>query len=150
VWNPGSADWQHFRAELSASRRMLTGPHAESLRILIVDENVESADSLATLSRAYGDADVRVAYGGADALALVVEFLPTVVLIDLDLTDMNGYDVARLLSRNPRLQNLRLIALTDSDEHAGRERAREAGFERYLLKPVAPAALEKLLSQHPA
>jgi len=115
-------------------------------RILIVDDDADAADALATLLQSAGHGDARVAYTGATALALAVEFLPTVVLLDLALPDMSGYDVARRLSQHPQLQNLRMIALTASSEHPGRELAREAGIERYLIKPVGAADLEELFS----
>ena len=60
---------------------------------------------------------------------------------------MSGYDVARHLSQHPKLQGLRLIALTSSSEHPGRELAREAGIERYLSQPVGAAELDDLFSQ---
>ena len=60
---------------------------------------------------------------------------------------MSGYDVARHLSQHPKLQGLRLIALTSSSEHPGRELAREAGIERYLSQPVGSADLDELFSQ---
>ena len=115
-------------------------------RILVVDDDVEAADALASLLQSNGYGDARVAYTGATALALAVEFVPTVLLVDLDLPDMSGYDVARHLSQHPQLQNLRLIALTASSEHPGRELAREAGIERYLSKPVGPAGLDDLFT----
>jgi CheY-like chemotaxis protein len=77
---------------------------------------------------------------------VAVEFVPTVLLVDLDLPDMSGYDVARHLSQHPQLQNLRLIALAAGSEHPGRELAREAGIERYLIKPVGSAALDELFA----
>ncbi len=115
-------------------------------RTLIVDDDVDAADSLASLVQSAGYGEARVAYTGAAALALAVEFRPTVLLVDLDLPDMSGYDVARHLSQHPQLQNLRLIALTASSEHPGRELAREAGIERYLSKPVGPAALDEVFT----
>ena len=115
-------------------------------RVLKVDGDVDAANALASLLQSSGYGDARVAYTGATALALVVEFAPTVLLVDLDLPDMSGYDVARQLSQHPQLQNLRLIALTASSEHPGRELAREAGIERYLSKPVGSAALDELFS----
>jgi CheY-like chemotaxis protein len=115
-------------------------------RILIVDDDVDAADSLASLLQSTGRGDARVAYTGGTGLALAVEFVPTVLLVDLDLPDMSGYDVARQLSQHPQLQGLRLIALTASSEHPGRELAREAGIERYLGKPVNSADLDELLS----
>ena len=116
-------------------------------RILIVDDDPDAADSLASLLQSSGYGDARVAYSGATALALAVKFLPTVLLVDLDLPDMSGYEVARHLSQHPQLQGLRLIALTDSSEHPGRELAREAGIERYLSKPVGSMALDELFPQ---
>ena len=115
-------------------------------RVLIVDDDVDAADALASLLQAAGYGDTRVAHTGGTALALAVEFLPTVLLVDLDLPDMSGYDIARQLSQHPQLQNLRLIALTANSEHPGRELAREAGIERYLIKPVGAAALDELFT----
>jgi len=115
-------------------------------RVLVVDDDVDAANSLAALLQSEGYGDARVAYSGATALALAIEFVPTVLLVDLDLPDMSGYDVARYLSQRPQLQNLRLIALTASSEHPGRELAREAGVERYLIKPVGSADLARLFT----
>jgi len=115
-------------------------------RILIVDDDVHAADAVASLLQSIGHGDARVAYTGAAALALALEFVPTVLLVDLELPDMSGYDVARRLSQHPQLQNLRLIALTANNEHPGRELAREAGIERYLIKPIGSADLDRLFT----
>jgi CheY-like chemotaxis protein len=122
-------------------------PQVAMPRILVVDDDVVAADSLASLLQSLGHGDARVASTGSTALALAAKFLPTVLLVDLDLPDMSGYDVARHLSQHPRLQGLRLIALTDSSEHPGRELAREAGIERYLSKPVGATDLDELFNQ---
>jgi len=122
------------------------GARGDMRRILVVDDDVDAADALASLLQSAGHGDARVAYTGATALALALEFVPTVLLLDLDLPDMSGYDVARRLSQHPQLQNLRLIALTASSEHPGRELAREVGIERYLIKPVGSADLDELFT----
>ena len=122
------------------------GARGDVPRILIVDDDVGAADALASLLQSTGYGDARVAYTGATALALAVEFVPTVAFVDLELPDMSGYEVARHLSQHPRLQTVRLIALTADSEHPGRELAREAGVERYLMKPVGSADLAELLS----
>jgi CheY-like chemotaxis protein len=119
----------------------------EMPRILIVDDDVSAADTLASLLQLTGYGDARVAYTGASALALAVEFVPTVALVDLELPDMSGYELARQLSQHPQLQTLRLIALTADSEHPGRELAREAGVERYLIKPVGSAELAELFTE---
>jgi CheY-like chemotaxis protein len=116
-------------------------------RILIVDNDVDAADSLASLLQSSGFGDARVAYTAATALALAAEFMPTVLLVDLDLPDMSGYEVARQLSQ--QMHGLRLIALTGSSQHPGRELAREAGIERYLSKPVSSSDMNELFARKP-
>src|SRR5437763_14453649 len=108
-------------------------------RILIVDDDVDAADALASLLQAAGYGEARVAYSGAAALALAPEFLPTVLLVDLDLPDMSSYDVARHLSQHPQLQNLRLIALTVNSDHPGRELTRQAASARYSVRCLGAA-----------
>ena len=115
------------------------------VRILIVDDDIKSSDSLELMLNASGYSQTRVAYSGHAALAIAAEFQPAVVLLELSLLDMSGYEVARLLRERAQGHDLRLIALTSSREHAGRELARVAGFERYLLKPVATLDLSELL-----
>jgi len=114
-------------------------------RVLIIDADVRAADALASLLQSTGHGAACVAHTGATAPALAVEFEPTVLLVDLDLPDMSGYDVARHLSQHPRLQNLRLIALTASSEHPGRELARESGIERYLSKPIGIRGIGQII-----
>ncbi len=127
---------------LTQSRQLSQG----AARILIVDDDVDAAAALASLLQSAGYGDARVAHTGATALAVAVEFVPTILLVDLDLPDMSGYAVARQLSQHPQLRNLRLIALTVNSAHPGRELAREAGIERYLIKPVGAAALDELFT----
>jgi PleD family two-component response regulator len=117
----------------------------EPVRILIVDDDISSSDSLELMLHASGYSETRVAYSGHAALAIAAEFQPSVVLLELNLLDMSGYEVARSLREHAKSHDLRLIALTSSREHAGRELARVAGFERYLLKPVATLDLSGLL-----
>jgi DNA-binding response OmpR family regulator len=115
------------------------------VRILIVDNDISSSGSLEVMLHASGYSQTRVAYSGHAALAIAAEFRPSVVLLELNLLDMSGFEVARLLRGQAQGRDLRLIALTPTREHAGRELAREAGFERYLLKPVAADDLSGVL-----
>lgn len=119
---------------------------AEPVRILIVDDDIESSSSLEFMLRASGHSETRVAYSGHAALAIAADFRPSIVLLELGLLDMSGYEVARMLRERAQSRDLRLIALTSSREHAGRELARVAGFERYLLKPVAAPDLAGLIA----
>jgi PleD family two-component response regulator len=118
---------------------------AVPVRILIVDEDIKSSDSLERMLHASGYLETRVAYSGHAALALAGVFQPDVVLLELSLLDMSGYKVARLLRERAQSHDLRLIALTSGREHAARGLARLAGFERYLLKPIAARDLSGLL-----
>ncbi|HYJ41951.1 MAG TPA: response regulator [Steroidobacteraceae bacterium] len=114
-------------------------------RILIVDDDVEIAKSLAALLETVGAYETRIVHCAADAVAVAVEHAPAIVFLDIELPDMSGYDVAKLLHQHADLQAVRLIALTDNIEHPGREGARAAGFERYLVKPVTAIELQKVL-----
>jgi CheY-like chemotaxis protein len=114
-------------------------------RILIVDDDLATTKLLKTLLAAWRW-KTRVARSASKAIAVAVEFQPTIILLDLELPDMSGYEVARLLRQHPQLQDVRLIALTLNGEHDSRELAREAGFERYLMKPVTGPALEELFA----
>jgi PleD family two-component response regulator len=116
----------------------------EPVRILIVDYDMSSSESVELMLHASGYSQTRIAYSGHAALAIAADFRPSVVLLELDLLDISGYEVARLLREHAQSNDLRLIALTSDREHAGRERARVAGFERYLLKPVTAVSLSRL------
>jgi CheY-like chemotaxis protein len=113
--------------------------------ILIIDHDVNSASSLELMLHAAGYPETRVAYSGDAALAIAAVFEPSVILLEVDLLDVNGYELAQTLRERTRTRMLRLIALTTSREHEDRELARVAGFERYLLKPVAALDLSNLL-----
>ena len=117
---------------------------AEPARILIVDDDIESSSSLELMLRASGYSGTRVAYSGHAARGIGADFQPSMVLLELGLLDMSAYEVARMLRERAQSHDLRLVALTSSREHAGRELARVAGFERYLLKPVAAIDLAAL------
>jgi PleD family two-component response regulator len=107
-------------------------------RILIVDDDIDSSSSLERMLRASGHSEIRVACSGHAALAIAADFQPSMVMLEVGLLDMSGYEVARTLRERAQSHDLRLIALTSSREHAGRVLARVAGFERYLLKPSLP------------
>jgi len=117
----------------------------KSLRILIVDDDIASSSSVERMLHAAGYLETRVAYSGCAALAIAADFRPSVVLLELNLLDMSGYEVARLLSERCQSQDLRVFALTARHKHAGSGRARVPGFERCLLKPVVALDLSRLL-----
>jgi CheY-like chemotaxis protein len=113
------------------------------LRILAVDDNVDAADSLAALLNVQGH-EVRVAYNGPSGIAVAQEFMPDVVMLDIGMPSMNGYEVARVLrSMAPRLV---IVAVTGWGHEAALRQAREAGFDHHLVKPVNDATLVDLLA----
>lgn len=115
------------------------------MRILVADDNRDAADSLQRILALYGY-DVKVAYGGAEALAASEAFRPHVAVLDIGMPGADGYDVARQLRE--RLGNgVKLIALTGWGQDGDRRRAMEAGFDFHLTKPVDPGTLNDLLAQ---
>lgn len=119
------------------------------LRLLIVDNDMRSADSLELMLNAAGYTETRVAYSAQAALALAVEFRPDVAFLEMNLIDMDSNDLAKRLRERAQVRDLRLIAMTSSRQHSGRDVARKAGFERYLLKPIRVADLSTLLDVYP-
>lgn len=118
---------------------------AVARRVLIVDDNTEAADALGSLLGLLG-AEVRVVYDGPAALAAFRAFRPQVVILDLSMPNMNGYDVARSLRRDPAASESVLVALTGWSQPEVGARAVEAGFDRYLIKPIKAAELRDLLT----
>jgi PAS domain S-box-containing protein len=117
---------------------------AAGRRILIVDDNADAADSLALLLSLNGH-NTQSVYVPEEALARTLQFRPQIVLLDIGLPRIDGYEVARRI----RAQDgaVRLIALTGYGQRDDVERAREAGFDAHLIKPVDLAALDRLLAE---
>lgn len=121
---------------------------ATALRILVVDDNVDSALTLAALLSMYGH-EVCTAHDGLDALEEMSRFKPDVAILDIGMPKMNGYSVAKhIRSRSNETQPL-LIAVTGWGQDEDRRRSKAAGFDHHLVKPVDPAALSALLSSRP-
>jgi CheY-like chemotaxis protein len=113
--------------------------------ILVADDLRDSVDSLAMMLRLAGH-DIHTAHDGLEAVQAAATFRPDVVLLDIGMPKMNGYKVARYIRGQPWGKNMALIALTGWGQEEDKRRATEAGFDHHLIKPVEPAALEKLLS----
>jgi len=117
---------------------------AQPGRVLVVDDNTDAADSVAILLGAAGH-DVLVAYSANGALQTAVEYQPDVVLLDIGLPEMDGYEVARRLRQQAELRHTKLIAVTGYGQDADRQRSQEAGFDFHLIKPVDSDVLQELL-----
>jgi len=115
-------------------------------RILVVDDLSDAAASLALVCEIYG-AQARVARDGFEALTLGASFLPDVVLMDISMPHMDGYEAARRLRAESWGKNVVLIALTGWGRQGDIEAAHKAGFDGHLLKPVGAEALMDLISE---
>jgi CheY-like chemotaxis protein len=128
--------------------RSRPGPAQPSLsqpRVLVVDDNVDAADSLATLLRMSGY-PVREAYSGESAVETAVGFQPDIVLLDIGLPEIDGYEVARRLRQIPELQGTRFVAVTGYGQEGDIQRSLERGFAQHLIKPLDPAKLLQILT----
>ncbi len=115
-------------------------------RVLVVDDNEDAAVSTTMLLEAMGN-EVRTAYDGAEAIGIAADFRPQVILLDLGMPKLNGYEAARRLRQEPWGQSIVLIALTGWGQEQDRQRTTDAGFDYHLVKPVDPSALRNLLSE---
>jgi two-component system CheB/CheR fusion protein len=117
-------------------------------RILVVDDNSAAADGLGRiLTLVYGQ-DVRIANDGWSALEVTSAFRPEIVLLDLGMSVMDGYEVARRLRERPEGAHVRIVAVTGWGQEEDRRRSREMGFDLHLIKPVKADTLEELLTNH--
>ena len=116
-----------------------------SFRILVVDDNHDSALSLAMMLSIMGH-ETRTAHDGESAVETAESFLPEVMLLDIGLPKLNGYEVAQRIRQQPWGASMYLIAVTGWGQDEDRQRSSEVGLNVHMVKPVEPAALEKLLS----
>jgi two-component system CheB/CheR fusion protein len=114
-----------------------------------VDDNHDAAETLAMLLGLLGH-EVQQAHDGHQALRLVSNFIPELVLLDIGLPGISGYKVAAEMRTLPALRHTQLVALTGYGSDEDRHRSRAAGFDHHLVKPVELAALEALLAALPA
>jgi two-component system CheB/CheR fusion protein len=115
------------------------------LRILVVEDNPDAAESLRMLLELFGY-EVQVAHCGRAAVEAAERWQPEVVLCDIGLPGMSGYEVVAALRRLPATAAARVIAVTGYGQEEDRRRSREAGFDMHLVKPVDPNALHAVLS----
>jgi CheY-like chemotaxis protein/two-component sensor histidine kinase len=121
------------------------GSNAPRRRVLVADDNIDFANSLASLLVSHGH-DVRVVHDGAEALHAAAEFLPEYAFLDIGMPKVHGYEVARRMKANPATADCVLVAVTGWGQEDDRRRARDAGFDRHLVKPVDPQQLEAILA----
>ena len=133
------------RASVSVSagargRGAAQAPDAASLRILVVDDNRDAADTLETLL-SYSGHSVKVAFDGLQAVEVAEAFRPEVILLDIGLPRIDGYEACRRIRAQPWARDATLVALTGWGQREDRRKSAEAGFDRHLVKPISSATL---------
>jgi CheY-like chemotaxis protein len=126
--------------ETRAHEQARSGP----LRVLVVDDNRDAASSLSAVVELMGH-EVRVGYDGQRAVEIAEEFRPDVVLLDLGMPGIDGYETCRRIRRHAWGNEVRLVAVTGWGQDEDRRKSAAAGFDEHLVKPVKPEALEALL-----
>jgi PAS domain S-box-containing protein len=115
-------------------------------RILVVDDNVDVAESVAMVLRLSGH-DVRLAYSGPEALEAAQAYQPEVILLDIGLPGMTGYEVAQRLRQQRPFQRTLFVAVTGYGQGEDKRRSQESGFDHHLTKPVDPEVIMRLLAE---
>lgn len=128
----------------SAAQSHPTVPASKRLRILVVDDNVDFADSLGLMLRMLGH-EVCVAHDGLAGLAAAETFHPEIALLDIGMPRLDGFELAKRLRALPATASSRLVAVTGWGEAADRQRGREAGFDEHIVKPLEFDQLRELL-----
>ena len=113
--------------------------------MLVVDDNVDAADSLGLMLEEM-KLEVRMVYDGATALRVCESFQPHLVMLDIGMPKMNGYDVARAIRMSKSCGNPTIVAVTGWGQESDKARAREAGFDQHFTKPISESELQVLLA----
>ena len=155
VKSEGAGKGSEFTVRLPMAGAALSAPDergrrahpGQKRRILLADDNFDFANSLAEVLEARGH-EVRVAHDGAEALAAAAGFNPDFAFLDIGMPKVHGYEVARRLRDMPATSECVLVAVTGWGQEDDRRRAREAGFDRHLVKPVDPAEIDLILESY--
>jgi CheY-like chemotaxis protein len=130
------------------ARQTLRGEPAHQVRarVLLVEDSPDTAESLMMLLEVLGH-QVRVTHDGRSALDVAQASVPDVMMVDIGLPGMDGYEVARRIRQHPDLKRVILVALTGYGRDEDRQRAFAAGFDYHLVKPVSPDAIQDLVAR---
>ena len=119
-------------------------PHAIALKVLVADDNEDSAMTLSMILKILGS-EVRTANDGMEAVEVATAFRPDVILLDIGMPRLNGYEACRRIREQPWGEKIVLVALTGWGQDEDKRRSQEAGFTHHIVKPVDPDVLKKLL-----
>ena len=133
------------QAQPPKSERELPMAKPTRHRILVVDDNVDAAKTMSMMLKIMGN-EIRTAHDGQQGIETAEEFRPDMILLDIGMPKLNGYDTCRRIREQPWGGSIFIVALTGWGQEDDKRRSREAGFDYHLVKPVEPAALESLLA----
>ena len=133
------------KANSDSAGEKVAAPATIRRRVLVADDNVDSAESLAMLLSLMGH-EVEVAHDGSAAVELAGEYRPEVILLDIGMPKLNGYEAARRIRDQIWGKSAVIVALTGWGQDDDKRKAEEAGFDHHFTKPVAPGTLEMLLA----
>lgn len=155
AWSDGPGKGSEFTVRLPALTNVVAesttpapaiGTSRHVSRILVVDDNADTAKGLARLLKLLGH-DVRTAHDGPEAIEVAQAHQPEVVLLDIGLPSMDGYEVAKRLREHGANRDCIIIAISGYGQEDDRQRGREAGFDHHLVKPIDPDTLLTLLGK---
>jgi PAS domain S-box-containing protein len=129
----------------TSPNHIVPGSDGAALRVLVVDDNIDSAQSLGMLLEATGN-DVQLAYDGPSALQATLDYRPHVVLLDIGLPGLDGYEVAKRIREQLTLKNIVLVAMTGYGNVSDLRRSEEAGFNHHLVKPADFMKVKEILA----
>ncbi|MCA8987065.1 MAG: response regulator [Planctomycetaceae bacterium] len=148
VLPPASAPIGNSPASSQDSTSVENTDDNEPMRVLIVDDNVDASETLASLL-SFSDFDTQVCHSGVDALALAKVYHPDVILLDIGMPGMDGYQLARTLRQDPANRDLVLVAVTGWGDDKDQQKSMAAGINHHLVKPVDIDRLHDILNDIP-
>jgi CheY-like chemotaxis protein len=135
----------HIESRATPMKKLQLCTEKEKKRILVVDDNENSAKTMGWMLELMFGHEVQVAYDGVSAIATAKSFLPDLILLDIGMSGMNGYEICQAMRQEPSLKNTMIVAQTGWNQREHHERSKEAGFDRHLVKPVAVDTLQEVL-----
>jgi len=133
-----------YARHMATPRQRSATPSHERRSVVVVDDNLDAAESMAMLLRNVGH-EVRIEHDGLAAIKELTRELPDIVLLDIGLPGISGYEVAKRLRQHPGGESVRIYAMTGYGQEDDRRRSMEAGFDGHLVKPVIPSDLFALV-----
>jgi CheY-like chemotaxis protein len=144
----GPGKGSEFTVRLPAKVETAIAPASGQRRILVADDNEDAAFTLSMLLETLGN-EVRVAHDGAEAVEMAASFRPDAILLDIGMPKLNGYEACERIRLQEGGARAVIVALTGWGGEEDKERARSAGFDRHLVKPIDPGMLEELVAELP-